>query len=70
MLQIVPPASDDLSSDPSTSDFHVGADDIQDSDVEVESDVIRITGSDPKAAARAAAILRLVGVSISSFSKS
>lgn len=66
----VPPVSDDLSSDPSTSHFHVGAEEIQDSDVEVESDVIRITGSDPKAAARAAAILRLVGVSVSSFSKS
>ncbi|KAG2152755.1 hypothetical protein DEU56DRAFT_775824 [Suillus clintonianus] len=55
----VPPASDDQSSDPPTSDFHVGAEESEDSDVDVESNVVRITGSDPKAAARAAAILKL-----------
>jgi hypothetical protein len=66
----VPPASSDLSSDSPTSDLHIGADEGHDSDVDVESDVVRITGSDPKAAARAAAILRLVGASVSSFSKS
>ncbi|KAG0697902.1 hypothetical protein DFH29DRAFT_128997 [Suillus ampliporus] len=55
----VPPASDDLSSDPPTNDFHVGAEDSEDSDVDVESNVVRITGSDPEAAARAAAILKL-----------
>ncbi|OJA08220.1 hypothetical protein AZE42_09395 [Rhizopogon vesiculosus] len=55
----VPPASDDLSNGPPTSDFHIDTEESQDSDVSVESDVIRITGSDPKAAARAAAILRL-----------
>ncbi|KAG1744217.1 hypothetical protein EDB19DRAFT_1696379 [Suillus lakei] len=55
----VPPASEDLSSDPPTSDFHVGVEESDDSDVDVESNVVRITGSDPKAAARAAAILKL-----------
>jgi hypothetical protein len=35
----------------------------EDSDVDVESNVVRITGSDPKAAARAAAILKLVSIS-------
>lgn len=56
----VPPASDD---DPSTSDFHNSSQESQDLEVDVDSDVVRITGKDPKAAARAAAILRLVGVS-------
>lgn len=56
----VPPASDDQSSsDPSTSDSHVMVEESEDSDVDVESNVVRITGSDPKAAARAAAILKL-----------
>jgi hypothetical protein len=55
----VPPVSDDLSSDPPTSDFHIGVEENEDSDVDVESDVVRITGSDPKAAAKAAAILKL-----------
>ncbi|KAG2355315.1 hypothetical protein BDR07DRAFT_549688 [Suillus spraguei] len=55
----VPPASDDLSSDPPTSDFHIGIEGSEDSDVDVDSNVVRITGSDPKAAARAAAILKL-----------
>ncbi|KAG1738142.1 uncharacterized protein EDB91DRAFT_467034 [Suillus paluster] len=55
----VPPVSDDLSSDPPTNDVHIGAEESEDSDVDVESNVVRITGSDPKAAARAAAILKL-----------
>ncbi|KAG2339679.1 hypothetical protein BDR05DRAFT_967676 [Suillus weaverae] len=55
----VPPASDDQSSDPPTSDFQFGIEESEDSDVDVESNVVRITGSDPKAAARAAAILKL-----------
>jgi hypothetical protein len=60
----VPPASDDQSSsDPSTSDSHVMVEESEDSDVDVESNVVRITGSDPKAAARAAAILKLVSIS-------
>lgn len=60
----VPPASDDQSSsDPPTSDSHVMVEESEDSDVDVERNVVRITGSDPKAAARAAAILRLVSIS-------
>ncbi|KAG1906082.1 uncharacterized protein F5891DRAFT_552063 [Suillus fuscotomentosus] len=55
----VPPGSDDLSSDLSTSDLHTRVEESEDSDVDVESDVVRITGSDPNAAARAAAILKL-----------
>ncbi|KAG1884378.1 hypothetical protein F4604DRAFT_1733045 [Suillus subluteus] len=53
----VPPASD-LSSDSPTSD-RVRVEESEDSDADVESNVVRITGSDPKAAARAAAILKL-----------
>ncbi|KAG2034013.1 hypothetical protein BDR03DRAFT_1094009 [Suillus americanus] len=53
----VPPASD-LSSDSPTSD-RIRVEESEDSDADVESNVVRITGSDPKAAARAAAILKL-----------
>lgn len=62
----VPPGSDDLSSDLSTSDLHTRVEESEDSDVDVESDVVRITGSDPNAAARAAAILKLVSISLQS----
>lgn len=70
VLEDMPPASDHPPNDPSTSDFNTSAQEVQDLDIDVDSDVIQITGSDPKAAARAAAILRLVGAPASLFFKS